>query len=267
MQKMEFFSVNVVYWVGAALIFLGALFLVLLVVGVVVALLYLRTSRILIPRITLFIISLAEGPLKQVLWLFNVDEEIVNQMILKIRNSLYRQAYCEVPFDKRAVFMPQCLRSPQCPAKLGGEGIQCAGCGGCGLGPIKEECERLGSKFFIVPGSSFVRRMIKKYKPQAILGVGCSMEVKEGTAMVASLGMPVQSVTLIRDGCVDTRADVEELLEKIHCGANPPPDLGAKSAEIARCWGESRPSQTQVEDAKIRYQKKAEDVVKKAIGK
>jgi hypothetical protein len=41
------------------------------------------------------------------------------------------------------------------------------------------------------------------------------MEVKEGTAKMASYGLPVQGVLLERDGCVDTRVEVVKLLEKI----------------------------------------------------
>ena len=42
-----------------------------------------------------------------------------------------------------------------------------------------------------LPGSSFIKRMVKKYRPQAIIGVGCLSEVKEGIDMADKLGLPV----------------------------------------------------------------------------
>ena len=61
--------------------------------------------------------------------------------------------------------MPQCLRSVQCPAKLTPEGIMCIDCGRCGIGEAKRYAEGMGYKFFVVPGSSFIKRIIKKYRP------------------------------------------------------------------------------------------------------
>ena len=70
----------------------------------------------------------------------------------------------------RFIFMPQCVRSTECPAKLTPEGIKCVNCGRCSVGEAKKYAEGLGYRFFIVPGSSFIKRIIKKYRPQSHSG-------------------------------------------------------------------------------------------------
>lgn len=212
---MDVFGLDFVYFVGASIIVLGTAVIVFIALGALAVMLFLRTRRVFIPTATLMIIDFFETPIKQILWILGVEGAFIDNMITYLRNSLYRKAYSKTPYETRAIFLPQCLRNPDCPAKLTGEGITCIKCGRCGIGELKELSEGLGCLFFVVPGSSFVKRMIGKYKPKAVLGIGCVMEVKEGTALVSSIGVPVQSVTLSRDGCIDTRIDVMKLIERI----------------------------------------------------
>jgi hypothetical protein len=189
--------------------------IVLTLVGIVLTLVFFKTRQIIIPGITLFILNLLETPIRYLLWVFRIEEDIVSKMMIEVRNILYSQGYNKTEYTNRAIFLPQCLRHPNCPAPLTPEGIKCMSCGRCGIGKIKEEAEQLGYKFFIAPGGSLIERMVKKYRPKAILGVGCHMEVKEGTGKMASYGLPVQGVVLGRDGCVNTRVDTIKLMEKI----------------------------------------------------
>jgi len=174
-----------------------------------------KTRRVLIPKLTLVALGLAEAPVKSLLNLVGFERESILSLIAQLRNRAYLNAYCKVPHEDRAVFVPQCLRHPDCPAPLTPEGIKCVSCGLCGIYRLREEVEKLEAKFFIAPGSSLIKRMIKKHKPKAVLGVGCVMEVKEGLEMVSSINLPVQGVMLRYDGCVDTRVDVINLLEKV----------------------------------------------------
>ncbi|MFH1721617.1 MAG: DUF116 domain-containing protein [Candidatus Altiarchaeota archaeon] len=269
---MDLFGIDIVYLAGLALIvFIGlALFFALL--GTVAVVIYRRTRRILIPRVTLIILSMLEAPIKNILWIFNVDSEIIDQMAVQIRNNLYRAAYSEVPYSKRAVFLPQCLRDSNCPAPLTEEGIQCIGCQRCGIAEIKREAEDMGYLFFIAPGSTLIKRMVKKYRPKAVLGVGCSMEVKEGTEMMASVGLPVQAITLLRDGCVDTRVNVLDLLGKIRSQQNQMPKSNGEllaqrelDRKISSKWDkkESKPSFKVVEEAKKKYFESEQNLLKK----
>lgn len=243
---------------GAILMVVGVALATLTVMGIALTLLFFRTRQIIIPSVTLFILTLLEAPIRYLLWVFGVEEDIVSRMVIEIRNILYRDRFERTPYDQRAMFIPQCLRSPSCPAPLTPEGIRCLNCGKCGIGGIKEEAESLGYQVFISPGSSLVKRMVKKYRPKAVLGVGCPMEVKEGTAKMASYGLPVQGVLLERDGCVDTRIEVTRLLEKVksayighkHYKIEEDQESMAKALRISSLWGENKPSHVEVLSAR-----------------
>ena len=78
-----------------------------------------------------------------------------------------------------------------------------------GLRPVRGRrgtglLEQIGYRIFIVPGSSFIKRMVKKYKPKAIMGVGCLAEVKEGIDMADKMGLVVMGVVTLKEGCVET---------------------------------------------------------------
>jgi uncharacterized protein len=200
---------------GALIMVAGVLAIVLTLVGIGLSLLFMKKRQVVIPEVTLFILTLLEAPIRYLLWVFKIEGDVVSRLVVEVRNRLYRDRFDRTPYEQRAMFIPQCLRSPNCPAPLTPDGIRCLDCGRCGIGKIKGEAESLGYKVFIAPGGSLIKRMLKKYQSQAVLGVGCPMEVKEGTEKMASYGLPVQGIILERDGCVDTRVDVVKLLEKI----------------------------------------------------
>ncbi|MFH0861750.1 MAG: DUF116 domain-containing protein [Candidatus Altiarchaeota archaeon] len=244
-------------FLGGLLLLAGLLAVVLTIMGLALALVFFKTRQIIIPETTLFILNLLEVPIRYMLWVMGIEEDIVSRMIVEVRNALYRDRFAGTPYAERAVFIPQCLRSPNCPAPLTAEGIRCLNCGRCGIGKIKEEAESLGYMFFLAPGGSLVKRMVKKYRPNAVLGVGCPMEVVEGTAKMAAYGLPVQGVLLERDGCVDTRIDVVKLMEKLKSDKShgrysieKDPDLLRKAVQISQLWGGGKPSDVEVVSAK-----------------
>ena len=245
---------------GGLLLFAGLMAVMLTALGFALALFFFKTRQIIIPEVTLFIMNLLEVPIRYLLWVMGIEEDIVSRMIVEVRNALYRDRFSGTPYKDRAIFVPQCLRSPNCPAPLTPEGIRCLNCGRCGIGRIKEEAEALGYMFFLAPGGSLVKRMVKKYRPKAVLGVGCPMEVMEGTAKMAAYGLPVQGVLLERDGCVDTRIDIVKLMEKImsershgRYSIGKDPEAFRKAVEISRLWGGGEPSDVKVVSAKASH--------------
>ncbi|MFH1055038.1 MAG: DUF116 domain-containing protein [Candidatus Altiarchaeota archaeon] len=239
---------------GGLLILAGLAVALLVVVGVALAIIFLKTRQIIIPTITSFILNLVEAPTTYLLRLFGVEEDVVGKMVIAVHNILYKERFEKTPYNDRAMFLPQCLRSPNCQAPLTPEGIKCLNCGRCGIGAVKEEAESLGYKFFIAPGGSLIKRMVKKYKPKAIIGVGCNMEVKEGVDKMNSYRLPAQGVVLERDGCVDTRVDVIKLMDRIkarpHYSIEKDVESLKKVVEITNMWNNGKPSEFVVVEAK-----------------
>lgn len=196
------------YVVFFLLVFLALLSLFIIVLTVI----SMRRGRFYLPRLLkpgLIILESVVGGL----WRAGKgDTGNITMFAISLRNQMNRDRFSEVPVDHRAIFLPQCLRSAECPADLTTEGLVCERCMRCEVGKHIDELEKEG-KVFIMPGSTFVKRMMKKYRPQGIIGVGCQMEVKEGLEMTDRMDIVAMGVVTSKDGCVETTLDWEKLLE------------------------------------------------------
>lgn len=201
--------------IGEAVVALAVSVLVLSILAALLILYSFKTGNFFAARLMLLSFTLLEGVIKFLFWIARADDTIVDDVGVRLRNYINRREFFKTPYDRRFIFMPQCLRSTECPAKLTPEGIRCVSCNRCGVGEAKRFAEGLGYKFFIVPGSSFIKRIIKKYRPGAIVGVGCQMEIKEGLDLCHRNAIPAIGVPLTKAGCVSTTIDWEHFYEAI----------------------------------------------------
>jgi len=179
-------------------------------------------GKFYLPRILIPGMVLLEGLVKAFCKLLGLDDKDLVTFFITLRNTMNTKAFSETPVEQRAVFLPQCLRSAQCPAHLTPEGLKCRNCGRCSVGENAAWLESLGYRVFIVPGSTFIKRMVKKYRPRAIIGVGCLMEVKDGIDMSDRIGLTAIGVVNLKDGCVETVADWTAVRDAALLGIEPP---------------------------------------------
>ncbi len=206
---------SIFYLVGKAVILVALLILLLSLMGALLIMYSFRTGHFFAARLMLISISLLESVIKAILWIARVDDSIVDDVGVRLRNYINYQKFLRVPPSERFIFMPQCVRSTECPAKLTPEGIKCINCGRCRVGEAKKYAEGMGYRFFLVPGSSFIKRIMKKYRPKAIVGVGCQMEIKEGLDLCHSYDIPAMGIPLLQSGCVSTTLDWEQFYDKL----------------------------------------------------
>jgi len=196
---------------GVVVVYLGALTLVVLVVAFILAVVVaaliaysFKRDKYYLPGFMLWTITTMGDFVKAVFRFFRMNPTSVDVVAVELKNRVMLKRFFEVPVERRMILFPQCLRSVECPAPLTPEGIACVSCGRCGIGRAKRRAEALGYKVFILPGSSAIKRLIKKYKPHAILGIGCIMEVREGLELCHSAGLVAVGLMLENDGCVST---------------------------------------------------------------
>ncbi|HOU80946.1 MAG TPA: DUF116 domain-containing protein [Methanoregulaceae archaeon] len=202
--------------------------IVFAILMVTLALISIKRGKIYFPSLIKAGVVLVEGLMKALFRLFGLEDQQVNSFFIELHNSMNKRAFEAVPVSDRAIFLPQCLRSSKCPAHLTPEGLKCKCCGLCMIGYWLPLLEKMGYRVFSVPGSSFIKRMVRKYRPKAIIGVGCMGEVKEGLEMSDKLGLISMGVVTLKEGCVETYLDWEMLLEIAKLGVDPgtiPPDL------------------------------------------
>ena len=206
---------TIFYLLGKAVVIMALLILLVSILGAVLILYSFKTGHFFAARLMLISISLLESVIKAMFLLARADDSIVDDVGIRLRNYINRKKFLRIPHDRRFIFLPQCVRSVDCPAKLTPEGINCVGCGRCNVGDAKKFAESLGYRFFVVSGSSFIKRIIKKYRPEAIIGVGCQLEIKEGLDLCHSYDIPAIGIPLSRAGCVSTILDWEKLHDEI----------------------------------------------------
>jgi len=212
---------HLMFLIGEAtvIIILGALLTALVLV--IISIISIRTGRLYFPKLIRSGLVFLEGLMKAFFRLLGLEEREMLTFLIKLHNAMNTAEFTRIPVAERAIFMPQCLRSSRCPAHLTPEGLKCRSCGQCTIGEVRLILEKLGYRIFIVPGSSFIKRMVKKHHPKAIIGVGCLSEVKEGIDMADKMGLVVMGVVTLKEGCVETLVNWSDIIEVAALGVDP----------------------------------------------
>jgi hypothetical protein len=208
------------------IIILGAL--VTAFILALISLYSIKKGHLYFPRLIKAGLVFFEGLMKAFFRFLGLEDREMLTFLIKIGNTMNTAEFTRIPVAERAIFMPQCLRSSRCPAHLTPEGLKCRSCGQCSVGEARAVLEKMGYRIFIVPGSSFIKRMVKKYHPKGIIGVGCLSEVKEGIDMADKMGLIVMGVVTLKEGCVETLVNWPDVYEVASLGIDPtllPDDL------------------------------------------
>lgn len=205
--------------IGKISVFIFVSILLLLLFSLFLGVLVVKKNKLILPRLLLFTVDTFYFQLKKLAKKFGLGEKIVDIVGIEVRNNLSFEKFSKVNPKDRILIVPQCLRHAKCPARLDSmTGIACKECGLCILKDLKAEAERLGYGFYIVPGGRFVQRIVKAVKPKAALGVACTKDLNLAMHELSSTKTVVQGVPLIKDGCVQTQVNVEELLRRLRAG-------------------------------------------------
>ena len=208
------FGESLIYGIGVVTTALIALLLLGVAGGMVLGLLAYRANVFIFPRLTFFLLEKLRSVFKFLFSFFSRDRYLVERVAVKILNRVYRKRYAAVEPQERMVVLPQCLRDLECPAPVDPRtGIACKRCGRC----VIDKVHKLNgtTRIYITPGGTFAARVVESNHPPAVLGVACPRDLFEGMAVCHSLGIPVQGVPLLRDGCVSTEVDFDEVANRL----------------------------------------------------
>ena len=219
---------DLIYLIGEITVIIVIGVLLTAFILVIISIYSIRKGRLYFPSLIRSGLVFFEGVMKAFFRLLGLEEREMLSFFIKLHNAMNTAEFEGIPVSERAVFMPQCLRSSKCPAHLTPEGLKCRNCGQCTVGEARTILEKMGYRIFIVPGSSFIKRMTKKYHPKAIIGVGCLSEVKEGIDMADKMGLVAMGVVTMKEGCVETLVNWADIYEVAILGVDPkllPEDL------------------------------------------
>ena len=131
-------------------------------------------------------------------------------------NEVWRSTVASIPYERRILLLPQCLRHPtDCPADMDELGLMCHECGRCAIGELQREAEGLGYVVLVAEGTTVVTRLLESGKVDAVVGVSCLHSLEKSFPFMAADAIPGVALPLLGDGCSGTEVDREWALECI----------------------------------------------------
>lgn len=153
-----------------------------------------------------------------------------------LNNEMWREHLAGVPFERRLLLLPKCLRvESKCPAPFDEFGLLCKQCGLCSIQDLQLEAERLGYAVLVAEGSAIVMSLIQTGKIEAIVGVSCLSVLERAFPYMEAAAIPGVAIPLLQDDCIDTTVDLDWIWDYIHLTSDDATrrlDLGQLREEV-----------------------------------
>lgn len=150
-----------------------------------------------------------------------VSESYRDYLAILVNNEAWRDVVAAVPYEKRLLLLPQCLRNKEkCRADFDELGLICDHCGRCVISDVKEQAEKLGYAVLVAEGSPIVMGLIEAGKIEAVVGVSCMAVLEKTFPYMEAGAVPGVAIPLLYDGCVDTNLDVDCLVDYIYMNSS-----------------------------------------------
>ena len=147
-----------------------------------------------------------------------LEDEVAYVSVL-LNNVLWSDVVAGVPYERRLLLLPQCLSKPDlCKAERDGLGLLCAQCGGCAIGALQAEADRLGYVTLVAEGTTVVSKLLTSGKVDAVIGVGCMDSLRRIFPIMNAHAIPGQGIPLLVDGCSNTELDVPWAVKILQAG-------------------------------------------------
>ncbi|ABR55065.1 protein of unknown function DUF116 [Methanococcus vannielii SB] len=205
-------NINIFEYLGIILVLLILTIILLATTAVVLGYYLIKKNKILFPKLSLYITNNFYSILLKIFLLVGTEDTFY-----KVASEFYNRYYCE-SFKKaknKILILPHCLRDLKCPGKLGVDGIECLFCSKCPVGEIIKVAKENGYEVYIVPGSTFLKRLVKEKNPDGVFAVACYNDLFHGMNSLSRKNIPIQGQLLMKDGCILTLVDVEELINRL----------------------------------------------------
>jgi len=132
-------------------------------------------------------------------------------------NAVWRSVVGTIPFERRMLLLPQCLRNSQkCKAQEDEFGLLCNECGNCSISGFIREAEDLGYITVVAEEATIASRLVESGKVDAIIGVGCMETLQKIFRTVNKYSVPAIGILLLTCGCIDTKADASWIRKEIN---------------------------------------------------
>ncbi len=154
-----------------------------------------------------------------------------------INNEVWRERLAAVPYTRRLLLLPQCLRDEaRCRAEMDGFGLLCRQCRSCLIGDLQSEAERLGYVVLVSEGTTIVSSLVQSGLIEAVVGVSCLSVLERIFPHISAAAVPGIAIPLLQEGCADTGFDTDYLWEALYLSGEDGArrvDLGLLRREVS----------------------------------
>lgn len=146
----------------------------------------------------------------------NAQGNYRNFIAVLLNNEVWRPAMASVPYDRRLLLLPKCLRDERaCPAKADEFGLVCEGCGRCPIHDLKSKAEQLGYVVLVAEGIPVVMSLVESGRIEGIIGVSCLASLERVFPFIEMAAVPSLAIPLLHDGCANTAVDLDWVWDAI----------------------------------------------------
>ena len=167
---------------------------------------------------------------------FGFDPAHKEFIALIINNELWRDSLAAIPYERRLLLLPKCMRvEDKCPAPFDELGLLCKKCGLCSIEDLQEEAERMGYAVLVAEGSPIVMAIIETGQIEAIVGVSCLNVLEKVYSYMEAAAIPGIALPLLQDDCIDTNVDLDWVWDSVHLTSDDKTrrlDLGTLRDEV-----------------------------------
>lgn len=146
-----------------------------------------------------------------------IGAQFLRFIAVQLNNEVWKPAFARIPFDRRLLLLPMCLRDrAKCRAAIDELGLSCQQCGSCAIGDLQAQARSMGYVVLVAEGSALVTSLIKTGKVDAIVGVSCMSVLEQVFPFMEAAAIPAIATPLLADGCRDTKVDIDWVWDAMH---------------------------------------------------
>lgn len=136
--------------------------------------------------------------------------EIKGWLMVEINNCVWRDTVASIPYEKRILLLPKCLRnSSKCKADIDELGLLCHQCKNCTIPDLQDKAEDLGMMSIVAEGFTSVIGLIENRVVDAVIGVSCLESLEKAFPLLINNAVPGLAIPLNIAGCKDTNVDYD----------------------------------------------------------
>jgi geranylgeranyl pyrophosphate synthase len=153
-----------------------------------------------------------------------LDKALRGWLMVEINNCAWKEVVASVPYEKRILLLPQCLRhSTLCRAEVDELGLLCRRCDNCTIPNLQDQAYALGMLVLVAEGFTSVMGLIESGAVDTVIGVGCMDSLEKAFPLIVRHAVPGIAIPLNRAGCKDTQVDGSCVEEWMRISLPSPP--------------------------------------------